>query len=123
MKTLGSYNLGSMDHSSWVQDACRVCGGRLGRYKASYDCHTDTHKVKLQAIGVSVEKDTKNMHPQRFCHGCYNVSSRAVSASNAGKHYTPHLTLFEWTDHLDEGCTVCQHFTNGGKGGRRPKKA
>lgn len=111
-----------MDHSCWVQDACRVCGGRLGRYKVSYDCHTEPHKAKLQAIGVSVEEDSKNIHPKRFCHGCYNICTRAVCASHAGKDYTPHLTRFEWREHVDDGCVVCQHFRKSTRG-RKQKKA
>ena len=51
-----------MDHSKCVEDGCRVCGGRLGKYRVSYDCHT---VVKLHSIGLSVEKDTRGVIPRR----------------------------------------------------------
>lgn len=112
-----------MDHSCWVQENCRVCGGRLGRYKVSYDCHTPSNQGKLQAIGVSVKGDREGIHPQRMCQGCYNVCTRTVSANNAGKVYTPILTKFEWVEHSeDDNCTVCQLFGKRTRG-RKPKKA
>ncbi len=58
-----------MDHSQWVKDGCRVCGGRLGRYKVSYDCHTAPNQAKLQIIGVSVKQDLEKIHPQNFAMG------------------------------------------------------
>ena len=108
-----------MDHSQCVQSGCRVCGGRLKRYKVSYDCHTAANRVKLQSIGVSIDHDAQTVHPQRFCHGCYNVCSRAINASKAGKDYTPRLTRFEWKEHIEDSCTVCEHFSNKG---RKPNK-
>lgn len=112
-----------MDHSCWLQNSCRVCGGKLGRYKVSYDCHTDTNQAKLQAIGVSVKTDRKKTHPLKFCHGCYNVCTRKLSANKAGRDYFPSLALtkFEWVDHRDSDCTVCQHFGKSARD-RRQKK-
>ena len=111
-----------MDHSRWLQEGCRLCGGRLGRYKVSYDCHTTDNKARLLSIGVLVEQDEDAVHPRRFCHGCYNVCVRMTNARAAGKHYTPQLTLFHWVAHSDEGtCTVCHHFRGRGPG-RKPKK-
>ncbi len=66
-----------MEHSAWLQDNCRVCGGRLGRFKVSYDC-APKHILKLQAIGVPVREDKKDVHPRKFCHSCYNICTRAI---------------------------------------------
>ena len=110
-----------MDHSHWVQISCRVCGGRLARYKQSYDCQTSSSQAKLKAIGISVEGDEKTVHPQKFCHGCYNVCVRMLTAKEHGRDYTPTLTKFPWTEHTDS-CMVCQHFERTARGGRKPKR-
>ena len=111
--------LGCMEHSDWLQGNCRVCGGRVGRFKVSY--HTAQHQEKLQAIGVSVKNDKKNIHPQTFCHSCYNVCTRAIKASKNGKDYTTKLENFQWVEHTDSNCSVCTHFGEVKKG-RKPKK-
>ena len=99
-----------MDHSAWIQDSCRVCGGKVGKFKVSYDCHTVSNLSKLLAIGVSVEDDRKDIHPSRFCHSCYNVCTRTVNAANKGRDYTPKLKNIQWVVHTDTECTVCEHF-------------
>ena len=109
-----------MEHSAWLKDCCRVCGGRLNKYKVSYDCHKDKNKQILLAIEVSVENDKKEIHPQRFCHACYNTCTRASKAATKGEHYTTKLEKFVWVAH-EEGCPVCSHF-EGVKRGRKPKK-
>lgn len=109
-----------MDHSSWIQNYCRVCGGKLSRYKVSYDCHRGSNQIKLQAIGVSVEGDREDIHPRRFCHRCYNACTRMVKARSSGKGYCPSLTKFEWSGHSNDNCLVCQHFLKSTRG--RPKK-
>ena len=95
-----------------------MCGGRLGRFKVSYEC--SKHQVKLQAIGVSVNNDKKDSHPQRFCHSCYNVCTRAIDATEKGKIYTTKLIKFSWVEHIEGDCTVCTHFQGQGRG-RKPK--
>ena len=109
-----------MEHSAWLEDCCRVCGGRLNKYRVSYDCHTDQNKQRLLAIQVSVENDTNEIHPRRFCHACYNTCTRACNAAMKGKHYSTKLEKFAWVAH-EEGCSVCSHF-EGVKCGRKPKK-
>lgn len=106
---------------AWLQDNCRVCGGRLGKFKVSYDCHTVENQSKLQSIRVSVEQDKKTVHPSRFCHACYNKCIRTIKASEIGKDYNPMLTKFHWVEHTTVECTVCTHFSGENKG-RRPKK-
>ena len=102
--------LGCMEHSAWLQDNCRVCGGRVTKSKVSYDCHTESNQLKLQAIGISVSKDKKDVHPQRFCHSCYNVCTCAIKASADGKDYTHNVQKFKWVEHTDTDCLVCRHF-------------
>ena len=105
-----------MDHESWLLSSCRVCAGRLGRYKVSYDCHSTENQARLQSIGVSVEDDSKEVHPQQFCHGCYNICIRTISANKNGKQYAPKLVKYQWEGHSEE--CACQK----NKRGRIPKK-
>lgn len=74
-------SLGRMDPPAWLQDSCRVCGGRLSRYKVSYDCHTTINKAKLRLIGVFTANDREGVHPQRFCFGCNNICTRTENAN------------------------------------------
>ena len=97
-----------MDHSVLCAENCRVCGGRLGRFKVSYE--TAKHLDKLQAIGVLVQCDRAGTHPPKFCHSCYNVCTRAIKAITEGNDYTPRLEKFQWVEHTDMNCTVCTHF-------------
>ena len=103
-----------MDPRSWLQDMCRVCGGKLSRYKVSYDCHTTINKAKLQLIGVTIASDQEGVHPPRFCYGCSKILNRTEKASKEGRDYTPRLTRFEWG-----GSSEVEH----GRVGRKPKKA
>lgn len=84
------------DLPAWLQDRCRVCGGKLSRYKVSYDCHTSTSRAKLALLEVNTANDDSGVHPQRFCYGCNNICKRAERALKEGKDYTPRLTRFEW---------------------------
>lgn len=88
----------------------------------SYNCHTDSNQLKLQSIGISVDKDKKDVHPQLFCHSCYNVCTRAIKASAEGKDYTHHVHIFEWVEHTGTDCSVCRHFGEQ-KRGRKPKRS
>ena len=58
------------------------------------------HKIRPNFM----EHDNKEVHPQRFCHGCYNICARTISANTSGKHYTPKLVRFQWEEHRDESC-------------------
>lgn len=106
-----------MEQSSWLQDRCRVCAGRLARHKVSYDCHTDSSKSKLQAIGVTVTEDRKEIHPPRFCYGCFTVCTKKQKAIKEGRDYTPRLTKFDWGEH--EGEAIPDQLK---KVGRKAKK-
>ena len=64
------------DPPAWLQDRCRVCGGKLSRYKVSYDCHTTINRAKLALIGVITADDDRGVHPRRFCYGCNNICRR-----------------------------------------------
>lgn len=92
-------------------------------HKVSYDCHLAQNKLKLQAIGIVVEKDKKDVHPLRFCHCCYNVCIRAITARTAERDYTPRLVLFNWVQHSDIGCTVCQELGRDQRGRKAKKKS
>lgn len=112
-----------MEHSAWLQERCRVCGGRLERYKVSYDCHLAQNKLKLRAIGITTENDKKDVHPKCFCHSCYNISTRAATAHTSGRDYTPRLVKFEWVEHSGIGCPVCQKLGEEQRGRKTKKKS
>lgn len=103
-----------MDHDGWVLSSCRVCGGRLSKHKVSYDCHSTENQARLQCIGVSVESDSKDIHPRRFCHSCYCICTRTIRANTSGKLFNSKLVKFHWEEHSEE-CSVCQHFGKGRK--------
>ena len=69
-----------------------------------------------------MSNDKKNIHPQKFYHSCYNVCTRAITATSHGKDYTPTLEKFQWVEHRDSNCTVCTHFKEIRIWGRKPKK-
>lgn len=104
-----------MEPPSRVQNGCRVCGEKLSRYKVSYDCHTAKNEEKLQSIGVFVGSDQSDIHPQRFCHGCYNVCMRTMKAKEEGRDYTARLNQFDW-GHVESSCE------ESGMVGRKRKK-
>ena len=94
-----------------LQDRCRVCGGKLSRYKVSYDCQSNMAKLAL--LGVSTAADIGGVHPQKFCYGCNNICKRRERAIQGGRDYTPRLTIFKWEESRE------REF---GKVGRKPKK-
>ena len=57
-----------MDHSAWCVEHCRVCGGRLGRFKVSYQI--TEHQDKLQAIGVLVKGDKEGTNSVTLATMC-----------------------------------------------------
>ena len=51
------------DAPAWLKDRCRVCGGKLSRYKVSYDAHTTTNRhsygySQQMTTGGSIHTDT-----------------------------------------------------------------
>ena len=92
-----------------------MCGGKLSRYKVSYDCHTTTNKAKLAQIGVITADDRIEVHPQRFCYGCNNICKRTEKAIKEGRDYTPRLTKFKWEESGSEAVLS--------RVGQKPKKA
>ena len=84
----------------------------------SYDC--PTHQQKLLAIGLNIHNDNTSIHPGRFCHSCYNTTLRSIKAKASGKDYTPHLTKFDWVEHSEISCSVCEQL-GGVKRGRKKK--
>ncbi len=87
----------------------------MGKFKVSYDCHTAKKQSKLHAIGISVEKDRKEVHPRLFCHSCYNICTKD------GRHYTPNLTKIQWVEHSEDNCKVCVLFGQDRRGKKKRK--
>ncbi len=41
-----------------------------------------------------------------------NFATGATTSSTVGKDYTPRLTKYEWKEHNENSCTVCDHFSS-----------
>ena len=109
------------NHIQEMLKHCRVCGKRVTRFKAKFQC--EKHCSDLQdTYGIAVVDDEASIHPPFFCHSCYNVVDRAKKARKANKIYQPSVQLFTaWAAHSEDGCLVCDHFDNTAGGGRPTK--
>ena len=91
-----------------LSEHCRVCGGRLERSRRrnpSYSC--DSHWEALEAtFGLNVKEDSADVHPSRFCNCCCAATRKKKAAVSKGVPYRHSITLFDWTEHTDDDCTV-----------------
>lgn len=61
-------------------------------------------------IGIDVDQDDKQIHPQQICNACntkllHHTGSASISA-------------FQWSAHTEPKCIVCEHFHKHSDGGR-----
>ena len=84
-----------------------------------YSCADRCDELE-KTFGVAVSRDSPDVHPVSFCHGCYNVLVRSRKAKEANKLYTPSVEVFSWNPHTSN-CTVCDYFEKAARGGR-PRK-
>ena len=106
-------------HKEVLRKHCRVCAKALARFKVSYNCADRSDELE-KTFGVVVSRDSPDVHPVSFCHGCYNVLVRSRKAREANRLYTPSVEPFAWSPHTGS-CTVCDHFQSVASGGR-PRK-
>ena len=70
-------------HSSALAALCRVCGKRLDNQRVSYFC--SSHAVGLtRAFGVTTAGDSHEIHPQKFCNGCYRALMQYIKVEEEG---------------------------------------
>ena len=106
-------------HSSALAALCRVCGKRLDNQRVSYFC--SSHAVGLtRAFGVTTAGDSHEIHPQKFCNGCYRALMQYIKVEEEGRDYNSAISV-EWRKHTDHECQTCQLYTRSKVGGRPPK--
>ena len=76
----------------------------------------------LEVFGIDPTRDLEYKHPPNFCERCQAVLSKAVAAAKEGKIYLHSVKVYEWSEHVELDCQVCEHVVKSKKGGR-PKKA
>ena len=101
----------SSTHS--LDNACRVCGNRLRALSFSskknkscqYPC-VEYKKSLHQVFGIDVESDCPLIHPSNFCSSCRLVLMKKEVADQKGIIYNHSVTVFQWKEYQEEGCTV-----------------
>ena len=70
---------------------------------------------------VDTEKDVSKVHPTQVCYPCLSIMKHMKAARSPSAFIRAKSTLFEWTPHTDDCCSVCAHFITTLRGGR-PRK-
>ena len=65
----------------------RVSANPLARFKVCYSC-ADRSDVLKRTFGLVASKNSPDVEPASFCHGCYNVLVWGQKASEANRLYT-----------------------------------
>eukprot|EP00731_Ephydatia_muelleri_P002310 Em0001g2310a len=110
-------------HTEQLPLHCRVCGKRLtksGQKKSTYECKGFADDL-LTAFAINTSTDIAHMHPERFCECCHLSMRRIIYARAEKVHHKCTLAPFEWEEHRNEGCKVCEHFRVIAKGGNSRK--
>ena len=118
-------------HVEHLQKLCRVCGGWLWTGPKSgygYNCsERDKKSLTLWSdllegcFSIMIHDDIPEMHPTKFCHSCRQVLARWCEAQMNNRNYQPATVLYEWEEHSENSCSLCQRFS-GLSQGRRIKK-
>ena len=97
---------------------CRVCGKAVKGYAHSVN---EEHRNLLAVAGIDTSQDSKEVHPNSFCNGCYLTLRQMQAADLSGNVRETTLCPFQWVPH-QEGCLVCEHFASSERGGRPRKR-
>ena len=87
---------------------CRVCGGRLERSRRrnpKYSCLSYQEALET-TFGLVVKLDFPAIHPAYFCNSCCATTRKKKAAVSKGVLYRHSITLFNWTEHIIDDCTV-----------------
>eukprot|EP00731_Ephydatia_muelleri_P001906 Em0001g1906a len=93
---------------------------KSGQKKSTYECKGFADDL-LTAFAINTSTDIAHMHPERFCECCHLSMRRIICARAEKVHHKCTLTPFEWEEHRNEGCKVCEHFRVIAKGGNSRK--
>eukprot|EP00731_Ephydatia_muelleri_P007956 Em0004g294a len=93
---------------------------KSGQKKSTYECIGFADDL-LTAFAINTSTDIAHMHPERFCECCHLSMRRIICARAEKVHHKCTLTPFEWEEHRNEGCKVCEHFRVIAKGGNSRK--
>ena len=104
-------------HQNQLAKHCRVCGKAVKGYAHSVN---KDHRNLLAVAGIDTNQDSKEVHPNSFCNGCYLTLQQMQAAALSGNVRETALRLFQWVPHQD-GCPICKHFVSSERGGR-PRK-
>ena len=104
-------------HQKKLAKHCRVCGKAVKGYAHSVN---KDHRNLLAVAGIDTNQDSKEVHPNSFCNGCYLTLQQMQAADLSGNVRETALRLFQWVPHQD-GCPICKHFVSSERGGR-PRK-
>jgi len=107
-------------HSSALAALCRVCGKRLDNQRVSYFCSSHAEGLR-RAFGLTTAGDSHEIHPQKFCNGCYRALTQYMKVEEEGRDYNSAISVVEWREHTDHECQTCQLYTRSKVGGRPPK--
>ena len=118
----------SSDHVRALARLCRVCGrgSCLGKRKKGartrqYPC-AESKDDLLETYGIDTSNDAYTIHPQSFCHPCYNIIYFSKKAKKEGKEYNPKTVVATtWSEHSEVNCTICEDYTSHAFGGRPHK--
>ena len=105
-------------HQNQLVKHCRVCGKAVKGYAHSVN---EEHRNLLAVAGIDTSQDSKEVHPNSFCNGCYLTLRQMQAADLSGNVRETALRPFQWVPH-QEGCLVCKHFASSEKGGRPRKR-
>ena len=109
-----------MEHTEAVLKLCRVCGENISRFRVSYSC-LDKKEDLNRAFSINIDEDRDDIHPRRFCDGCYAVIKRKIKATEDNRPYLESIQPFQWSEHDGIDCATCNKLNTVKKGGR-PKK-
>ena len=98
-----------LDHLAALETLCRVCGGRLERFKQSFQC-SDKSTERLASVDVVTADDDPRVHSPRICHGCYLKLGRKKDAKEKGRAFHSEINVFSWVVHSDTACTSCDQY-------------
>ena len=109
-----------MEHSTVLDNLCRVCGKAVltKSAKVKHSCTQHTENL-MRVFGISIDNDDPDTRPQHFCHPCHLIIHKARTCGGVYRHRTSAYN--GWCRHIDGSCRVCEHYSELQKGGRSKK--
>lgn len=70
-------------HSSALAALCRVFGKRLDNQRVLYFCSSSAEGL-TRAFGLTTAGDSHEIHPHKFCNGCYKTFTQYMKVEEEG---------------------------------------